>query len=103
MTELVAWITLEVPAAEVRVGDRVLLPQLGPREVIEISRSAPRSGRSPGPRVSIAYRVVGGGSSFEDRATRHGRSSWRQSEQLMAPLELEQLVAIEREWGGPSS
>lgn len=85
-----------VKASEVRVGDWIVLPHLGPREVIEISTYELDTGRDPGPRVSLVYRVVGGGTSYENKATAHGPSSSPQTEATVRPLHPDEPVAIER-------
>ncbi len=85
-----------ISASEVRVGDSIVLPHLGPREVVEISEYVETTGKDPGPRVRIVYRVVGGGVAFENKATEHGAKVWPQAEATVRPLRPDEPVAIER-------
>lgn len=87
-----------VLAHEVKPGDSIILPVLGAREVVMVEEFDEDTGREPGPRVSIVYRVVGGGSAYENRASMHGASTSSQIEATVRPLKPDERVAIEDHW-----
>lgn len=84
------------PASEVRAGDLIVLPSLGPREVVRVDAWVEETGPRSGERLTIVYRLVGGGRSWENKATEHGPSRSSQSEGSLRPLAPDDLVELEQ-------
>ena len=88
-----------VDARDVLVGDRVILPMLGPRLVLDVHEFELDTGPEPGPRIRIVY-ALGSTRAFENRASAaKGPSSTFQAEAGLRPLLPDERVAIERRNG----
>jgi hypothetical protein len=85
-----------VEARDVVPGDRVILPVLGSRVVVNVDEWDEEFGPEPGPRVTILY-AAGTSLAFENRASAaRGAVTVTQPEAGLKPLRPHEPVAIER-------
>jgi hypothetical protein len=82
-------------AREVLVGDRIVLPHLGSRIVLDVQHYDEDTGRDPGPRIKIIY-GLGASIAFENSASKGKHpSTITQPEAGYKPLKPDDEVRIE--------
>lgn len=82
-----------MPAREVQVGDRILLPKLGYHSVVRVDHDD-HIGMQPIPCIRIIY-ACGVGAAWENKASApKGAKSFPRTEAGTVPYQLDELVPI---------
>jgi hypothetical protein len=82
-----------VRADELRPGDRIILPMIGPRRVLTVTRG--EVGLTGVECIDVVYSTGGGGTAYENKGTAHGPARTQQAEAGLKPLRPDEPVAIE--------